>query len=120
MENKIVSIYSEKLKFLYVEEIELLQEKFDLLFTTAKLMGYKINFKDTLFTIDACYYSHSVKMYAREKAGISKAIEICFDVLKKNEKVESVSIFTNHRVPAYCKDSEKMLLDELDKLLVYI
>lgn len=109
-----VSVCGLELNFSYTRNVKAIQDKFDVLITTAKLMGYKIDLEDLYNRAPA------IQMYIGERATSSKIVVIHFVVEGYFEKVQSVSIYATNRDPVYCKNEEKELLEELDKLLIYI
>lgn len=108
----IVTVYREKLKFLYRDH-EMLQDKFDLLFTTAKLMGYE--FVDNLRVSNdgTDMYSLVMREEIEYKAALLVFQMIGNLVIKMEIKMEDyISVLSGYEV--------EKLIEGLDKILAYI
>lgn len=111
---KIISIDDDKLNFPYIHNIDVLQEKFDLLFTTARLMGY-IMLKDYIGSKDLkkiYYYFHS------EEAANRISVMVNFHILEG--EVKKVVLVTSTNRMVFEEGHEEDLLKELDKMLLYL
>lgn len=105
-----VSIYSRKLKFRYIDT-ELLQEKIDLLFTTSRLMGYPSMLEH--------YYNNVYTIGIYHKG---KSFMIHFHILKdcSEDYVAAVSGFIGNEKIDISYDEMERLLEEVERILVYI
>lgn len=108
---KVISVFDRELKISIYRDLEVLQEKLDLLFTTSRLMGYRAE-KEYLDVKDFSTYTVYLVSEAKNLSAI-----LSFHIVWK--KVEKITIVTNKRM-VFQKYHEKELLDELDKLLIYI
>lgn len=127
MELKNVKVYKEELWFPKSSEEKTLQEKFDLLFTTVKLMGYEI--QDT-FKISSENHNHST--YVIRVVDDFKHFLIEFNLM--NFRVVDIYIVSPngirnlnliHSNEGFINtdtilNKEEDLVTELDKLLNYI
>lgn len=113
---KILSIYREKLKFLYIDDEKVFEEKVDILITTARLMGYSI--KEFREGYDLTYRFRS---YSFVLLNEDKRVELSFK--ERDDVIYGVYIEYNNwttLIPLRNEKKVEEVLKELDKLLIYI
>lgn len=110
----IITIYRKKLKFLCFESV-VLQDKFDLLFTTVRLMGYEIIDQDGVINVASISNKYVVLMRSvRDNKGVLMNFDLLGDIatntyIKMEERINFL----------YSSEVDK-LLEELDGILAYI
>lgn len=108
----VVSVYKEDIRFFCVDE-KILQDKFDLLFTTARLMDCKID-----SYISRSLINFECSSYFINCSSEDKHFGIVFDLL--NGAVTMAEITVGGVLTVFEVDNMGNLLGKLDELLAYI
>lgn len=108
----VVSVYNQDVRFFCIDE-EVLQDKFDLLFATARLMGYKIcsHISYSLRNLECSVYSVTC-------SNEDKLFSIVFDLL--SGAATAVEVTMDCVLTAFEVDYMDNFLNKLDELLAYI